>query len=94
MNPDRQVLPGLFYRLPAPPDKLSPFAVEQDAFQRMALSAGDTPGGHMAGEYLQRPAALDSPGAGVPGLRQRGCPCFADHRPVRQLFCVDGVYKG
>ncbi len=43
MNPDRQVLPGLFYRLPAPPDKLSPFTVEQDAFQRMALSAGDTP---------------------------------------------------
>ncbi len=43
MNPDRQVLPGLFYRLPAPPDKLSPLAVEQDEFRRMALSAGDTP---------------------------------------------------
>lgn len=43
MNPDRQVLPGLFYRLPTPPDKLSPLAVEQDEFERMALSAGDTP---------------------------------------------------
>ena len=43
MNPDRQVLPGLFYRLPAPPDKLSPLAVERDEFERMALSAGDTP---------------------------------------------------
>ena len=43
MNPDRQVLPGLFYRLPAPPDKLSPLAVERDEFERMALSAGDAP---------------------------------------------------
>lgn len=43
MNPDRQVLPGLFYHLPTPPDKLSPLAVEQDEFERMALSAGDTP---------------------------------------------------
>ena len=43
MNPDRQVLPGLFYRLPTPPDKLSPLAVEQDEFERMALSAEDTP---------------------------------------------------
>lgn len=43
MNPDRQVLPGLFYRLPAPPDKLSPLTVERDEFERMALSAGDTP---------------------------------------------------
>ena len=43
MNPDRQVLPGLFYRLPTPPDKLSPLAVERDEFERMALSAGDTP---------------------------------------------------
>ena len=43
MNPDRQVLPGLFYRLPTPPDKLSPFAVERDEFERMALSAGESP---------------------------------------------------
>ena len=43
MNPDRQVLPGLFYRLPTPPDKLSPLTVERDEFERMALSAGDTP---------------------------------------------------
>ena len=43
MNPDRQVLPGLFYRLPTPPDKLSPFAVERGEFERMALSAGESP---------------------------------------------------
>ena len=43
MNPDRQVLPGLFYRLPTPPEKLSPFAVERDEFERMALSAGESP---------------------------------------------------
>ena len=33
MNPDRQVLPGLFYRFPAAPDKVDPFTVEREMWQ-------------------------------------------------------------
>lgn len=40
MNPDRQVLPGLFYRLPTPPDKLSPLR-----WSRTSLSAWRCPPG-------------------------------------------------
>ncbi len=42
MNPDRQVLPGLFYRLPAPPDKRSPLTVTQEEFQSLTRFGGDT----------------------------------------------------
>ena len=81
MNPDRQVLPGLFYRLPAPPDKLSPLAVERDEFERMALSAGDTPADTWlvntfnalspltARELVFRACgSVDAPAARIPGL--------------------------
>ena len=81
MNPDRQVLPGLFYRLPAPPDKLSPLAVERDEFERMALSAGDTPADTWlvntfnalspltARELAFRACgSVDAPAARIPGL--------------------------
>ena len=81
MNPDRQVLPGLFYRLPAPPDKLSPLAVERDEFERMALFAGDTPADTWlvntfnalspltARELVFRACgSVDAPAARIPGL--------------------------
>ena len=81
MNPDRQVLPGLFYRLPAPPDKLSPLAVERDEFERIALSAGDTPADTWlvntfnalspltARELVFRACgSVDAPAARIPGL--------------------------
>ena len=41
MNPDRQVLPGLFYHLPTPPDKVSPFAVTEEEFAALAAAAGE-----------------------------------------------------
>ena len=41
MNPDRQVLPGLFYRLPAAPDKLSPFTVTEEEFAGLAAAADE-----------------------------------------------------
>ena len=41
MNPDRQVLPGLFYRLPAPPDKSNPFTVTEREFSALAAAAGE-----------------------------------------------------
>ena len=43
MNQERQVLPGLFYRLPATPDKLNPFTVEMEEFYNRASAAADTP---------------------------------------------------
>lgn len=48
MNQERQVLPGLFYRLPATPDKLNPFTVEMEEFYNRASVAADTP----ADEFL------------------------------------------
>ena len=39
MNPDRQVLPGLFYHLPNPPDKVSPFTVTEEEFHRLYSAA-------------------------------------------------------
>lgn len=48
MNQERQVLPGLFYRLPATPDKLNPFTVEMEKFYNRASVAADTP----ADEFL------------------------------------------
>lgn len=48
MNQERQVLPGLFYRLPATPDKLNPFTVEMEEFYNRATAAADTP----ADEFL------------------------------------------
>ena len=48
MNQERQVLPGLFYRLPATPDKLNPFTVEVEEFYNRASAAADTP----ADEFL------------------------------------------
>lgn len=41
MNPDRQVLPGLFYHLPTPPDKVSPFTVTEEEFAALAAAAGE-----------------------------------------------------
>ena len=41
MNPDRQVLPGLFYRLPAAPDKVSPFTVTEEGYAALAAAAGE-----------------------------------------------------
>ena len=41
MNPDRQVLPGLFYHLPTPPDKASPFTVTEEEFAALAAAAGE-----------------------------------------------------
>lgn len=43
MNQERQVLPGLFYRLPATPNKLNPFTVEMEEFYNRASVAADTP---------------------------------------------------
>lgn len=48
MNQERQVLQGLFYRLPATPDKLNPFTVEMEEFYNRASAAADTP----ADEFL------------------------------------------
>lgn len=48
MNQERQMLPGLFYRLPATPDKLNPFTVEMEEFYNRASAAADTP----ADEFL------------------------------------------
>ena len=48
MNQERQVLPGLFYRLPATPDKLNLFTVEMEEFYNRASAAADTP----ADEFL------------------------------------------
>ena len=42
MNPDRQVLPGLFYHLPTPPDKVSPFTVTEEEFAALAAAAGES----------------------------------------------------
>ena len=39
MNPDRQILPGLFYHLPIPPDKVSPFTVAREDFLRLYSAA-------------------------------------------------------
>lgn len=39
MNPDRQVLPGLFYRLPAPVEKQSPLAVTEREFASLLAAA-------------------------------------------------------
>lgn len=41
MNPDRQVLPGLFYHLPTPTDKVSPFTVTEEEFAALAAAAGE-----------------------------------------------------
>ena len=51
MNPDRQVLPGLFYRLPVPPDKASPFTVTEEEFAALAAAAGE---GAPADQWLVR----------------------------------------
>lgn len=51
MNPDRQVLPGLFYHLPTPPDKVSPFTVTQEEFAALAAAAGE---GAPADQWLVR----------------------------------------
>ena len=51
MNPDRQVLPGLFYRLPVPPDKVSPFTVTEEEFAALAAAAGE---GAPADQWLVR----------------------------------------
>ena len=51
MNPDRQVLPGLFYHLPAPPDKVSPFTVTEEEFAALAAAAGE---GAPADQWLVR----------------------------------------
>ena len=40
MSPDRQVLPGLFYRLPPAQDKLDPLAVEDAELDRLFSQAG------------------------------------------------------
>ena len=48
MSAARQVLPGLFYRLPATPDKLNPFTVKMEEFYNRASAAADTP----ADEFL------------------------------------------
>ena len=51
MNPDRQVLPGLFYHLPTPPDKVSPFTVTEEEFTALAAAAGE---GAPADQWLVR----------------------------------------
>ena len=51
MNPDRQVLPGLFYHLPTPPDKVSPFTVTEEEFAALAAAAG---GGAPTDQWLVR----------------------------------------
>ena len=51
MNPDRQVLPGLFYHLPTPPDKVSPFTVTEEEFEALAAAAGE---GAPADQWLVR----------------------------------------
>ena len=51
MNPDRQVLPGLFYHLPTPPDKASPFTVTEEEFAALAAAAGE---GVPADQWLVR----------------------------------------
>ena len=51
MNPDRQVLPGLFYHLPTPPDKVSPFTVTEEEFTALAAAAGE---GTPADQWLVR----------------------------------------
>ena len=51
MNPDRQVLPGLFYHLPTPPDKVSPFTVTKEEFAALAAAAGE---GAPADQWLVR----------------------------------------
>ena len=51
MNPDRQVLPGLFYHLPTPPDKASPFTVTEEEFAALAAAAGE---GAPADQWLVR----------------------------------------
>lgn len=51
MNPDRQVLPGLFYHLPTPPDKVSPFTVIEEEFAALAAAAGE---GAPADQWLVR----------------------------------------
>lgn len=51
MNPDRQVLPGLFYHLPMPPDKVSPFTVTEEEFAALAAAAGE---GAPADQWLVR----------------------------------------
>ena len=51
MNPDRQVLPGLFYHLPTPPDKVSPFTVTEEEFAALATAAGE---GAPADQWLVR----------------------------------------
>ena len=51
MNPDRQVLPGLFYHLPTPPDKVSPFTVTEEEFAALAAATGE---GAPADQWLVR----------------------------------------
>ena len=51
MNPDRQVLPGLFYHLPTPPDKVSTFTVTEEEFAALAAAAGE---GAPADQWLVR----------------------------------------
>lgn len=51
MNSDRQVLPGLFYHLPTPPDKVSPFTVTEEEFAALAAAAGE---GAPADQWLVR----------------------------------------
>ena len=51
INPDRQVLPGLFYHLPTPPDKVSPFTVTEEEFAALAAAAGE---GAPADQWLVR----------------------------------------
>ena len=51
MNPDRQVLPGLFYHLPTPPDKVFPFTVTKEEFAALAAAAGE---GAPADQWLVR----------------------------------------
>ena len=52
MSPDRQVLPGLFYRLPLAQDKLDPLAAEEDDLDRLLAHAGP--------EAAAAPLLLDS----------------------------------
>ena len=71
MNQQRQILPGLFYRLPPAPQKENPLSVEPDTFAAL-LAQANPENRPMAAGHILWPLPPGVPGVGFPGLWQHG----------------------
>ena len=100
MSQQRQILPGLFYHLPAVPDKADPLAIEPDAFHTLLEQADpekadrSVAAGHILWTF---PAGMS--GDGFPELRQHRYTFFLagwerTAASCRHVFSLAGIRKG